>query len=87
MPGLWFAVYFHLREINSVSSDGTEDRFSRTNNKGVFVDRAVPFVWWGWRSDKLVGRSLTLSSPFLWVATIVWRCLAPPLSASTIWGA
>jgi uncharacterized membrane protein (DUF4010 family) len=24
---------------------------------------AAPFVWWGWRADKLVGRSLTLSSP------------------------
>jgi uncharacterized membrane protein (DUF4010 family) len=24
---------------------------------------AIPFVWWGWRSDKLVGRTLRLSSP------------------------
>jgi uncharacterized membrane protein (DUF4010 family) len=30
---------------------------------GIMALTAVPFVWWGWRTDKLVSRSLQLSSP------------------------
>jgi uncharacterized membrane protein (DUF4010 family) len=36
---------------------------------------AIPFVWWSWRTDKLVGGSLKLSSPLSLVRVIKFAAL------------
>jgi uncharacterized membrane protein (DUF4010 family) len=43
---------------------------------------AVPFVWWGWRSDKLIGRSLKLSSPLSLVRVLKFAVLFVLLSSA-----
>jgi uncharacterized membrane protein (DUF4010 family) len=43
---------------------------------------AVPFVWWAWRSDKLIGRSLKLSSPLSLVRVMKFAALFVLLSSA-----
>jgi uncharacterized membrane protein (DUF4010 family) len=43
---------------------------------------AVPFVWWGWRSDKLIGGSLKLSSPLSLVRVMKFAVLFVLLSSA-----
>jgi uncharacterized membrane protein (DUF4010 family) len=35
----------------------------------------IPFVWWGWRTDRLIGRSLRLASPLSLVRVIKFAAL------------
>jgi uncharacterized membrane protein (DUF4010 family) len=50
----------------------------------------IPFVWWGWRTDKLIGGSLRLASPLSLVRVLKFAALFVLMSgagalASAIW--
>jgi uncharacterized membrane protein (DUF4010 family) len=42
----------------------------------------IPFVWWGWRTDDLIGRSLRLSSPLSLVRVMKFAALFVLMSAA-----
>jgi uncharacterized membrane protein (DUF4010 family) len=49
---------------------------------GGMAFTAVPFVWWGWHSDKLIGRALRLSSPLSLTRVMKFAALFVLLSSA-----